>query len=385
VAWDVAIVGGGPAGCATALALRRRGVDRVLVADGGHADGARVGESVPPDIRVLLDRLGVWDAFVCEAHEPCLGSCSSWGEAALGYNDFLFNPHGAGWHLDRRRFDAFLAARAIASGAEIRSGTRFERVERTRRGFRLRPTAIGGHTSDSTDADVVVDATGAGSRVARQLGAAAHAHDRLTCVTAFASLPASSRLTRLTLLEAVEYGWWYAARVPGNRVAIAVASDADIVKARLLHRSEGWQRALAGTKYVSADVAGCSFDSAGALTVRIAPSYLLEPAAGPGWLAVGDAASAFDPISSQGIYKALADGLRAADTIASFLGGGRFAASSYHGAIAERFAEYRRTWHYFYGVEQRWRSSPFWSRRHARAPRPSMASSLERREERIEP
>src|SRR6187549_1177938 len=103
--FQVAVVGGGPAGAATALALRRRGVADVLLVEAGDYRGVRFGESVPPDLRLPLDALGLWTSFVAQGHEPCLGSCSVWGSAQPGYNDFLFNPHGHGWHLDRARFD----------------------------------------------------------------------------------------------------------------------------------------------------------------------------------------------------------------------------------------------------------------------------------------
>ena len=117
--YDVAILGGGPAGCATALALRQQGISRILVVESGFYQNIRVGESIPPDTRVLLEKLGIWSDFLKEEHEPCLGSCSSWGHDRLGYNDFLFNPHGNGWHLDRRRFDALLARKAEETGVTL--------------------------------------------------------------------------------------------------------------------------------------------------------------------------------------------------------------------------------------------------------------------------
>ena len=35
-------------------------------------------------------------------------------------------------------------------------------------------------------------------------------------------------------------------------------------------------------------------------------------------MAIGDAASSFDPVAAQGIYKALTDGLRAVDNLLAF-------------------------------------------------------------------
>src|SRR3954452_14772109 len=105
--FDVVIVGGGPAGCATALALAERRSLRVLLVEAGRYQTARVGESIPPDTSAVLQALGIWHDFVREGHAPCLGSCSSWGDVALVYNYFLFNPLGYGLHLERQRFDAF--------------------------------------------------------------------------------------------------------------------------------------------------------------------------------------------------------------------------------------------------------------------------------------
>ena len=41
---------------------------------------------------------------------------------------------------------------------------------------------------------------------------------------------------------------------------------------------------------------------------------------GDGWVAAGDAACAFDPLSGQGIFKALDGGMRAAEAVALFAG-----------------------------------------------------------------
>lgn len=121
---DVVVVGAGPAGSATALRLTHHGIGRVLLANAGGFDGFRIGESIPPDTGLLLDELGLLPGFLAQCHERCLGSCSSWGDDALGYNDFVTNPYGNGWHLDRSRFDAFLAHQAAERGARLELGWR---------------------------------------------------------------------------------------------------------------------------------------------------------------------------------------------------------------------------------------------------------------------
>jgi flavin-dependent dehydrogenase len=185
-------------------------------------------------------------------------------------------------------------------------------------------------------------------------------------VAAFLELPAASVFSRLTMLEDVEYGWWYAARVPDHRLAVAVASDPDIIKEAALHTRERWLARLRETNHLfRALPAGWRLVDA-AMTVRTASSFVLDRACGPDWVAVGDAASAYDPISSQGIYKALLDGLQAAEAIVAWLDGDASGLDAYHASVAARFADYLANRNYFYELEQRWPSAPFWSRRRAR-------------------
>ncbi|HSX88930.1 MAG TPA: FAD-dependent oxidoreductase, partial [Pseudomonas sp.] len=177
----VAIIGGGPAGCAAALALAGAGIDGVQLLEAGDYSRQRVGESLPPDTRLLLAKLGLWDEFRQQQHDPCLGSCSAWGSDELGYNDFLSNPQGHGWHLDRRRFERWLADQAHARGVELLSHTRLSAVETNGEGYRLELRSPA-QPSEYLHADYVIDASGAHARFARLVGARPIELDQLICV-----------------------------------------------------------------------------------------------------------------------------------------------------------------------------------------------------------
>jgi hypothetical protein len=56
------------------------------------------------------------DRFQNDGHLPSHGIQAAWGSAELFDTDFIFNPYGTGWHLDRRRFDAMLASHADQCG-----------------------------------------------------------------------------------------------------------------------------------------------------------------------------------------------------------------------------------------------------------------------------
>jgi flavin-dependent dehydrogenase len=84
---------------------------------------------------------------------------------------------------------------------------------------------------------------------------------------------------------------------------------------------------------------------------------------GSNWLAAGDAAITFDPLSSQGIYHALKSGLLAARAIENCLCGDQTALEDYARGTQERFDEYLSMRPVHYGQEQRWSYSAFWQRR----------------------
>lgn len=111
---DVLVVGAGPAGAAVAAQLA--GHCRVALVGRAVQAGRAIGETLPAAARVILSDLGVWDAFAAQGHRPAWSRRSLWGSSEVIFQDALFDPHGAGWHLDRKRFDAMLLEAARSRG-----------------------------------------------------------------------------------------------------------------------------------------------------------------------------------------------------------------------------------------------------------------------------
>ena len=94
-----------------------------------------------------------------------------------------------------------------------------------------------------------------------------------------------------------------------------------------------------------------------------AASVLRQPVRGPNWIAAGDAALAFDPLSGLGVHKAIESGLRAAEAIARYFAGDSTGMVEYEDWTVQSFHAYLATRHRFYSSVERWPGSPFWARR----------------------
>jgi flavin-dependent dehydrogenase len=87
---------------------------------------------------------------------------------------------------------------------------------------------------------------------------------------------------------------------------------------------------------------------------------------GPGWVAVGDAAIVFDPLSSHGIAKGIDHGIRAAGAVLLYLDGDDGALERLTARFAAEFADYEQTRLGYYSTEPRWPDMAFWRRRRLR-------------------
>jgi flavin-dependent dehydrogenase len=360
--FDVVVLGGGPGGTAVALSLKKHAPSlSVAIVEASRYEDTRIGETLTPIAQPLLKHLDVWNRFTADDHLSSYGSCSAWGSDELVANEFIYYPHNRGWHLDRRRFDSLLASEASQKGVIlltdstlVGSGSRIDgRWQLTVRSSREMSTLI--------ETSFVVDATGRRAAFARQQAAGDVALDQLLGCFVFFDRDDKIAGDTHTLVEAWEQGWWYYALLPDAKAVVACMTDADISRKRGLRHSAEWFDLLMQTKHVSNRIR-----TAKALmqpVVRAAHSRRLSTFAGDGWLAVGDAASTFDPLSSHGIFKALRSGILAAYAIIDSFKGVSSGLEKYAAILNREYTEYLETRTEYYGRERRWRGSAFWERR----------------------
>jgi flavin-dependent dehydrogenase len=350
--FDVLIAGGGPGGCATAISLAHFAPRlRVGLIDAPVTGVARIGETVPPQIAPMLRHLELSQNFAADRHHASYRTLSAWGEPALLSNEFLLQVQQTGWRLDRARFDAMMLGAAARRATVIMA--RVVKLDHVDGAWRM---CLGDGVAHT--ARTVVDASGRAAVLARLRGVRVARLDRL--VSAFAFCENRSGEGCLTI-EAVPEGWWYTAALPDARRIIAFMSDSDIARRHRATDRDGWLRALRATEHIRAIVADAAPDTP---RLQGAGSQLTERDRMPTLISVGDAASCFDPLSGQGIVKALRSGVFASYAIADHLErGDSDGLRRYAAFIQSEFSAYRGTLRDYYARERRWPEAPFWARR----------------------
>ena len=376
--WIIAILGGGPAGAATALSFLQSLATltptdkpahhcQVHLFDYPRSSDIRVGETIPPAATSVLRQLQAQDIVEeNNIHMDCPGSVSLWNSEKPEHNDFLLDIEGRGYHLDREKFDAQLLEKACATGVIHHHGWRLTGV-RAIQGRKLLDFSVQNKTKSTIKADFVVDATGKAAAFARRLNVYRNVFDDVIFLCTVIDLPEDCKVLPHTFVEAVAEGWWYAARLPNNKMIVTFCTDQEGMKAHQWQIPANWLALLRQTKWlgkkISKVLAKISADCLHIVT-HSAPSSLLSAVCGKDWLAVGDAASSYDPITSAGITKALQQGVQAGAAMATLITEGRQdALNTYQTQVFNDFAQYARVRSELYGSEKRFMKSEFWLRR----------------------
>jgi flavin-dependent dehydrogenase len=350
--FDVLVLGGGPAGCVTALELARRGCG-VAVVDRPVRNRGAIGETLPPHSNGLFKRLKLTERFLALRPLAARGTLSVWGAAATEVNDFFFAPHGNGWHVDRSAFNRMLMCAAGDAGAHI-----FANVA----DLGCRGDGDGWQITFSCEAGVrkvrcriAVDASG--RTATRHFGFPGRTiFDHLIAVAGEARPKAGT--SDYTLVEAIESGWFYSALLPSGNYMVSYMTDADLYSAGRRSSPGFLERELAKARLTAARIESMPLREA-----HPAHTSVREYVARRNWLAVGDAARSYDPLSGLGLMNAMTHAVAASQTILCMLDGDYESAAEYEDANRRAFTEYRATHRSYYALEDRWPDSPFWRRR----------------------
>ena len=198
----------------------------------------------------------------------------------------------------------------------------------------------------------LIDATGRNSRIARSLGIQRTRLDALAGLWCVMDTVEQVK-PYYTFIEAVHNGWWYAAPLQDKKLSLAFMTDSDLMDA------SSYLDAARSLSLIGPLIPG----GEAAPAINPASTSYLNTRFGDRWLAVGDAAFAYDPISSYGIVSALESGFYAGHAIADHHAGNADALPAYDYLMSKAFDTYLKLHTHQYRQETRWLNEPFWQRR----------------------
>jgi flavin-dependent dehydrogenase len=363
--FDVAIIGGGIAGLATAIRLQACGFSAVVLERGNH-ERERIAETLPPEVRIPLAALGLSADLASLTPGRAPARLSYWGSRQVDTADYIYNAHGEAWVVARPALDRMLAAAAAHRGVTLHANARVEACRRVGKGWRLSVM----HDGDRAvlHCGFTVMATGRRSSVLRVPGSRRATLDRLIAIVGILERPACWPAgDHRPMIEAAPEGWWYCVLSPIGRIHVSLMTDADLAQqaaAAFASRQAWLATALAGAPHTRERLGG-RLVLAGSPQIVPANTYLHSDIVADGRLAVGEASLAFDPLAGQGSHAALAGALRAAEAIHACHESGPAALHRYAADEHMRFNQLRAQRTACYRLERRWPSAPFWQRRHA--------------------
>jgi flavin-dependent dehydrogenase len=342
-----------------------------------------------------LNQLRLAERFEATQPVAVYGVESAWGSVDLASNSFVSSPYNHGWHVERGSFDRMMSKAAEDAGVSVFRHTRARTIEagRTPRWVLNARTRRG---EQRFSASFLVDGTGRSARLAAKLGVRRRRIDTLiavcvvystraaqdtstppakwhdvrgqrhtrAAVSAVSGLhgPTASEGAMPSLVESHPLGWWYSAGLPSGQVVAMFFTDSDICAQHKLAHPVIWDRFLSESLHTRERMVNLVRVSNVARVFPVS-SHFLDPAAGPGWIAVGDAAIGRDPLASSGVDFALASAARAFSALQGLATGDQESLASYRCAIAEDFSTYTAQRRAFYEIERRWSEAPFWQRR----------------------
>jgi flavin-dependent dehydrogenase len=355
LACDCLVVGGGPAGSTLAALLADSGV-RTVLADGGCLRRPVPVETLLPGAVGSFERLGLGQVLAGSAVAGLPRHGVIWGSGEVVWRE---RGAAAGLAIERSSFDPTLRAHAAACGAVVLA-RHVVRGPLPAAG----PVEVAGPGGRTVRVAARVVAVAAGRAAGSALAPVeVEAEAAATAALSFVGR-GDPAFADAAVIEAVPEGWlWW---LPLGGGLASVTAFLDLGELRRCGRARLTRAAFGHARGPSASLR----DARPQYAVRATPR--LQRAAGP-FLFCGDAASTLDPLSSQGVEKALASADAAACAVRTMLAQQDLVAR----AVAHHAAWERGLWHAhardgatFYAREGRFAAEPFWRARARPAPAP---------------
>lgn len=378
---DIAVVGADIGGCIAALALAP--YYSVTLIDIQESSPPRVGESLPFGAKRIFSKLGLTE-LLQEQYVTSHGLVSFWGADQQLSLEEQTNVDGMGWHVNRQSLEQALRNTAGERGVDCLWPCTLKSSRQEGEQWLLNLSSqdeFQVEQETSLKAKVVIDATGRQSTFARQQGARRQQLDRLVSVWMTYCSPVKQQLSSI---HPTTNGWWYSAPIPQLPMGCEIQSlhhknkrprllsyqtDSDLLDKSLINSADALLDAAKKIPALSEMLEQVDLDTVTNHGLVASNSSRLINQEGNNWFAIGDAAMSFDPLSSQGMFNAMASAMQLSDLIVKFgidsEVGKTTIAFEFHQQLERIWEQYEMHNQYYYAQERRWIKEAFWERRAA--------------------
>jgi len=324
----------------------------------------------------------------------CAGPYPAGAVIHLQMQDHFFQPGSRGARVNRSLFNLRLTQALRETGVSMFCGTELSSLDRDTNTSGLWNIRLQQPAGQSTlKARVLIDATGRPATISRKLGIKREKLDSLFAYALKFSIKRSPHHESATTnsgavsesdvcshIESCPYGWWYSNVIPTGQTENEISqrifilhTDLNLPQARMAATNAGFIQLLSETRLMKSLLIAGDYEVQGRVRGAVAGSERscsLIDTGRPAFLAIGDAAIAFDPLSSQGISSAMQSGAEAAQVTNYALTNSTLNTETqqtlferYEKLLNQRWQRYAEEYSFYYRLEQRWTDQPFWARR----------------------
>jgi flavin-dependent dehydrogenase len=319
--YDVAIIGGGPAG-STAATLLAKAPRRVIVFEREKFPRFHIGESLLPFSMQTFERLGVREkldrTFLPKYGGEIMAAC---GTRAIKFyfKDGFRSQRDQAYQVTRSEFDKLLLDHSRENGAEVREETEVTKINFLDDRARIEIEAPGG-TKSAVEARYLLDCSGRQTLLG-SFFKVKRTYDHLQKFSVFAHYEKIDRLpgkdaTLIRMVRGLDR-WFWMIPLTETRTSIGTVMDTKAFRATKLAPEAALEQFIAEQPLMAERMKKA---------VRVSPvysasdfSYRNNRLDGKRWLLAGDAAGFIDPVFSSGVFLAIMSAEKAADTLEEVL------------------------------------------------------------------
>ncbi len=332
-AFDVAIIGGGPAGSTLGTLLRKYDPEkRVVILEKERFPRDHIGESQLPAIAAVLQEMGVWEKIEAANFPVKIGATYTWGKTVEPWV-FQFVPTDLvpadvprpgkyeGWRVqtafqvDRAIYDKVLLDHTRTMGVDVREETPVSEIMLD--GDRV--TGLRLASGEVITAKHYVDASGNAAILRRRMGVECDIPTALKNVAFWDywecddwAKESDVKATRVHI-RSVPFGWLWFIRLSPTRTSIGLVCPGEYYKKSGKRPEQIYHEAVQAEKTIAAKVANAK--SRGKVEGTTDWSFVVTRTAGENWWLVGETAGFADPILAAGLTITHAGGRELAYTI----------------------------------------------------------------------